>query len=385
MSDPQFGILLVSGKYTHQENYSRVFEKDPRCRLVALTDEADVDEERARLNVAWADELGIPHLPDLDEALTRGDVHIVSVCAEPERRARIVACCARAGKHVYIDKPMTPFLEAADDAVRAAEEAGVQTQMFSFIHGAHARQAKQIVEAGELGALVAIHADCLFAKGPPGTAELGQPRKQPFPPTEFTFVDSKAELYAMGVYPIGLVRWLTGKEVESVYCRTENYFFEAHQRNGVEDFGFIAMKLEGGISATITGGRIGWSSHASAGLNQIHLIGTKGSLVLTPYRPRLELYASEPPWEPPEVNPNDPMGFWGSGQTEVNARPRRTWLPVPGASPSVSDESSFVDCIVEDRESEMDVREAAMLTEILVAGYKSAATGEVIKLPLPRD
>lgn len=385
MSQQTFGVLLVSGKYTHQENYSRSFEADPRCRLVALTDERDVDEERAALNRAWAEELGVPYVPDLEDALALDGVDLVSVCPEPERRGRVLARCARAGKHLYIDKPMTPFLAAARDVVQAVEEAGVRTQMMSQIFMPHAQRAKQIVASGELGELRAIHADCLFAKGPAGTAKLGQPRKQPYPPPGFTFVDSKAELYAMGVYAVGLVRWLSGQEVETVYARTANYFFREHQRNGVEDFGFIAMTLDGGLTATITGGRIGWSSHGASGLNQVNLIGSRGTLVVSPYQPRLEVYASEAPWTPPEVNPRDPMGFWGSGQTEVNTKPKRTWAPLGHGGAAKSDESLFVDCIAEGRESEMNAREAAKLTEVLVAGYKSAATGEVVSLPLAPD
>lgn len=33
----------------------------------------------------------------------------------------------------------------------------------------------------------------------------------------------------------------------------------------------------------------------------------------------------------------------------------------------------------------MDATAAAAITETLLAGYKSAATGEVVRLPLPRD
>ena len=45
----------------------------------------------------------------------------------------------------------------------------------------------------------------------------------------------------------------------------------------------------------------------------------------------------------------------------------------------------FIDCIVEGRESGMNARAAAMLTEILLAGYMSAAEGRVVRLPWPRD
>ena len=379
------GVLLVSGKLTHQENYSQQFRLDPRCRLAAVTDEADVPAQRAALNRELAQELDIPYWPDLDEALARADVDLVSVCAEPERRGRILAKCARAGKHLYIDKPMTPYLQVAREVVSAVEEAGVRSQMFSFIHQPWAQRAKQVVESGVLGELVAIHADCLFAKGPVGTARLGQPRRPHYPPLRFTFVDSKAELYALGVYALGMVYWLARRPVETVYGRTANYFFEAHQQNDVEDLGYLVMTLAGGLTATITAGRIGWSSHGGGGNNQVYLIGSRGSLLIDAYRPRLELYDPAPPWTPPAINPADPMGFWSSTQQEANTQPKRQFAPFYDMLPTKSDESHFLDCIIEGRESEMNVKTAATLTEILLAGYQSAATGQVVSLPLPRS
>jgi predicted dehydrogenase len=384
MSSTQLGVLLISGKLTHQENYALLFRADPRCTLVGLSDEAEVSPERAQLNREFAEDLGIPYLPNLDDALARDDVHLVSICAEPERRGRIVARCAAAGKHVYIDKPMTPSLAAADAAVAAVARAGVRSQMLSSNTQAWAMRARAVVESGALGDLVAIHVDNLFAKGPGGTAALGAPRRAIYPPIISNFVDAKAELYAIGVYALGLVCMLAGRSVQTVYGSTANYFFAAHQRRNVEDFGLLSLTLEGGMTATISGGRIGRTSHPAGGTNQLHLIGSKGTLLVDANRPRLEIHTSEPPWMPPPVHPRDPMGFWRTTQEEVNAQPKRTISPLIGALDSPTDASSFVDCIVEGRESEMNVRQAALLTEILLAGYKSAAEGVVVSMPLAR-
>ncbi len=385
MSAPSLGVLLVSGRLTHQENYADLFHADPRCTLVGLSDEANVSPQRAQLNRTFAEDLDIPYWPNLDDALARDDVHLVSICAEPERRARIVALCAHAGKHVYIDKPLTPSLEAADAAVAAVKQAGVRSQMFSSNHQPWAQRARRVLESGELGDLVAIHVDNLFAKGPGGTATLGTPRRPIYPPIISNFVDAKAELYAMGVYALALVCWLSGRAVQTVYGSAANYFFAAHQRRNVEDFGFLSLTMEGGLTATITGGRVGWTSHPAGGVNQICLIGAQGSLLVDANRPRLEVYTDAPPWTPPAVNPRDPMGFWRTTQEEVNAQPKRTFAPLSNMLATHSDASHFIDCIVEGRESEMNAQQAAMLTEILLAGYKSAAEGQVVTLPLARQ
>jgi predicted dehydrogenase len=379
------GVLLVAGKLTHQENYCQQFRQDPRCQLIAVTDEKDISPERLYWNRALASELEIPYFPDLDEALARDDVQVTSVCAEPERRGRILIKCAQAGKHLYIDKPMTPYLAVADDVVNAVDQVGVRSQMFSFIHQPWVQRARQIIKSDSLGQLKALHADCIFAKGPAGTAQLGRPRQSQFPPQQFTFVDSKAELYAMGVYALGIVQWLTQGTVSSVYGHTANFFFKAHQQNGVEDFGFISLTLDGGVTASITGGRMGWSSHGGAGVNQIYLIGSEGSLLIDAYRPRLEVYDADLPWTAPKIHPLDPMGFWRSTQQAMDTQPKRVFTPFSQLTPAKSDESQFIDCIIDKRESEMDARHAAKLTEVLLASYKSAATGMVVSLPLPRS
>ena len=98
----KYGVLLLGGHRTHQENYALNFAQDERCRLVAFADEPDAPPERIALGRSLAEELNLPFISDLDAALAREDVHIVSLCTEVERRGRVGVKCAEAGKHVYL-------------------------------------------------------------------------------------------------------------------------------------------------------------------------------------------------------------------------------------------------------------------------------------------
>ena len=42
----KYGVLLLGGNRTHQENYALSFAQDARCRLVAFADEPDAPPER---------------------------------------------------------------------------------------------------------------------------------------------------------------------------------------------------------------------------------------------------------------------------------------------------------------------------------------------------
>jgi predicted dehydrogenase len=378
-SKRKYGVLLVSGCHTHQEDYARAFAADPRCHIVAVTDESDIDARRRELNGRLAAALGVPYVTDLEMALQRDDVHLVSCCAPPERRGRIAVRCAQAGKHLYLDKSLAPGLDEAQAIVAAVRAAGVRSQMFSFVTSPWARQAKQLIDSGELGAIQAIHADTFFAKGHAGTVSSPMIRHEEFPPSRHQLIDAKRELDNIGVYPITLIRWLTGQDFASVHARTGNFFFAEHEQRNIEDFGLIAATLADGTPVTIAAGRIGWSSHPASGVNRLVLVGSRRTVTIDANRPRLEVHAAELPWTPPPAHPDDPMAFWTSTQQESGLQPKRTWIPFGGTGDDIR---AFLDCLDTQCDSPMSADAAADATEVLLAAYQSAATGEIVRLPL---
>jgi predicted dehydrogenase len=260
--------------------------------------------------------------------------------------------------------------------------------MYSFVSKGWARRAKAVLSEGNLGDLLAVHADWFFAKGRPvreglgatGSANLRKGHQPEVPPSQFTFHDSKAEFYAVGVYALGLVTWLAGRRVKSVYGFTRNYFFAEHQKNGQEDFGAFALTLEDGVRATVTGGRTGWSSHPGSGVNHLYVQGTMGNLRADGNAPRIECYTDQSPWRPPEIHPDDPMGFWKSTQQAVGVEPKGNWLPLDVEANERNDVSRFIDRLETGRNGEIDARAASHLTKVILAAYQSTATGEVVEV-----
>ena len=382
----KYGVLLISGRRTHQEGHAAAFAAHPLCRLVAVADEHDVPETRAGLNRQLADDYGIPYIEDLERALAFPDVQVVSMCADVERRGRVAVRCAEAGKHLYLDKPLAGSIKDVDSIVRAVEKAGVRSQMYSNIHTPWAQAAKQAIEGGQIGELRAVHAEVLFAKGRAGTLPEGTVRREKERAERFTFVEAKREMFDIGVYAVGLAHWLTGRRAESVLGLTGNYVFAEHARLDVEDFGALAIAMEDGLTATVIGGRIGWMSHPKGGPQRVVLIGSKGTLTVDSWHPRVEIYNDEPDFTAPDIHPMDPMGMWASTQRESNVMPKCRWVTLAAEGRGlVDDVAAFIDRLEEGREPEMNARAAAPLTEVILAGYASAARGEVVALPLDRD
>lgn len=90
------GVLCIGGALTHQEAHAAGFDADPRSHIVAVADEARIDEHRRGLNAALAELYGVPYIEGVEDALALPGVDIVSICADVERRHRVDIVCARA-------------------------------------------------------------------------------------------------------------------------------------------------------------------------------------------------------------------------------------------------------------------------------------------------
>ena len=88
--------------------------------------------------------------------------------------------------------------------------------MFSLVHSPAAERVKGVLKSGRLGELLAVHCDVFFAKGPAGTATFGEPRREHAHPTTFEALESKRELYNIGVYPLAMLAWLLKQKVRRV-------------------------------------------------------------------------------------------------------------------------------------------------------------------------
>ena len=193
-------------------------------------------------------------------------------------------------------------------------------------------------------------------------------------------------MFDVAVYSLGFIHAVTGLKAESVFAHTGNYFFAEHVGVDVEDFGALAMKLEGGVTATAIGGRFGWMSHPKSGPQRLVVMGTAGTMTFDGFHPRIEVYNDEPDFATPLLDPLDPMGMWGASNPRFEPPPKRRWVgPYEERSTMAADVAAFIDCIERGREPQVNAEVAASLLEVLLAGYISAARNEEIALPLPRD
>jgi predicted dehydrogenase len=372
-----YGVLIVTGAMSHQENYASGFQRDRRCNLIAVADERDIDERRARLNQKLAADLNVPYIRDLDSPLEDPAVNIVSICTEHHRQGRVAIRCAEAGKHIYIDKPVAGSLQEARRLEAIIRRKNLRSQMFTQVLMPPAQRAKRLIASGVLGELRALHHDLHFSKGYAKDLPL-KPRAEMSEPKMFLVPDAKREMFNIAVYSLAMFRWLTRREFKTVSAITANYFFENNARHNYEDFGVLSLTLDGGIVATISAGRTGWRSHLGGGHNRLKLVGTRGTSYIDGSATRIEITGDRQTfWRTPPENQDDPLAFWASSDQRKTGAVE--WA-IPAST--VSDQSAFLDALDSGRDGEVAIADAVRVLEALFGAYRAAALRDVVSLPL---
>ncbi len=123
-------------------------------RIEGATLAAVCDLVRTRAD-AIAAKFGVGAYYDIDDFLARKDIDAVALLTPSGVRREHVIACAKAGKHVVVEKPMALRLQDADDMIRACDEAGVKLFVVKQNRfNVPVVKAREALEAGRFGKLV---------------------------------------------------------------------------------------------------------------------------------------------------------------------------------------------------------------------------------------
>ncbi len=126
---------------------ANIVNKVPEANLVAVCD--------IRLDVAQAvaDRWGITRVvQDYHELLADETIEAVLIATTTSTHAEVIKDCAKAGKHIFCEKPIALDLARIDEALEAVEQAGVKLQVgFNRRFDKNFQRVREIVQSGELG------------------------------------------------------------------------------------------------------------------------------------------------------------------------------------------------------------------------------------------
>ena len=251
------------------------------------------------------------------------DPHIDAVVLTTPHSAHVDQVCAaaRAGKHVFVEKPIAVTLGDARACVRACEEAGVVLMVGHCWHWvASVQKAKALVDAGELGQVTQA------------TGHFGNARAQNYGREVWRDDPGESPLGPFtgpGFHLLDILKYLLGP-VEEVFTVLERKMSSGR----IPDTASGALRFASGMTAQVS------SSFVTQRCYQLSLFGTRANLYVnadpgggTPASPELVLHRQDGA-APEIVHPREdrhdrpPHGFFRGERTRWRA-PFHRW---PGGS-----------------------------------------------------
>ena len=250
------------------------------ARLLSATpgvDELIVADALADRAAAVAAEVGARAANSIDAAMDGAEA--VVIAAATNAHAELIRAALARHLPTFCEKPLA--LDLGDTIALAAEieRAGIPFQLgFQRRFDAAYREARRLVESGELGTLYAVRL-------------AGH---DPAPPHE-SYIPASGGLFRdFSIHDFDVLRWLTGDEVAEIYADGAVLGFEVFAKYGDIDTAAATLRLAGGALAVMTVAR-----HDPLGYDiRTELFGSKDSVAVG-LGPRMPLRSVEPGVPPP--------------------------------------------------------------------------------------
>jgi predicted dehydrogenase len=348
MTEPLGVAVIGTGSIANAHLYT--YQRSDRARLLAV---ADVDEARAR---DAAQRFGAERVAtDYREFLALPEIEAVSICTPPFLHAEMSVAALRAGKHVLCEKPVAPTLAALDE-IEAAENAGEArfSGVFQLRYGRGAQQVRRLLDEGRFGRLHLGAAETLWFRDHDYYDVPWRGRWDS---------ECGGVTVSQAIHLIDALVWFLGEPV-SVYAQAGTF----RTRTEIDDTNVAIIRFAGGAIGQVT-------STVSA---------------LGPERARLEIYGTELTALSQGSAYDATAEMFTLGSTadgEAEALQARLEEEIGTTSrmlhrPAIED---FLAAIQSGRRPTIGVAECRTVLHVTTAIYKSAMTGEVVRLPLDRD
>jgi UDP-N-acetyl-2-amino-2-deoxyglucuronate dehydrogenase len=314
-----------------------------RTRLTAVCDPV-----RARAD-ALATKFNVPAYYDMDDFLAQKDIDAVSVLTPSGMHPEHVIACAKAGKHVVVEKPMALRLHDADEMIRACDEAGVKLFVVKQNRfNVPVVKAREALEAGRFGRLVL------------GTVRVRWCRDQAYYDQDDwrgTWEWDGGVLTNQASHHIDMLEWFFG-DVVSVHARAITALVDIE----TEDTAVATLKFRNGALGIIEATTAVRPKDLEGSLS---ILGEKGSVEIAGFAVNQirhwrfvdELPSDRDVVDKFSVNPPNVYGFGHQAYYQ-----------------------HVVDCLVHQRAALVDGLQGRKSLELISALYESIETGEEVAL-----
>ena len=316
-----------------------------------------------------AEELNVPYYTDdYRQLLAREEIDAVSVCTPNALHEEIALAALKAGKHLYIDKPLADTAQGARRIADQAEKSGVFTRMvFNNRYLPVTLRARELVDQGRIGRVLSFEGHYLHS----GSID-------PNKPIGWKQTLQGGVLLDLGSHVLDLITWLCGYP-EAVFCAQRTLYDTRPTREGgatrdlSDDQTLMLLRLPGGAMGQVEASKIATGANDEL---TVEIRGEKGALAFDLMQPNyLRFYDN--------TRPEAPLGGERGFQwIETVARypaPGGTFLPPKNSigwdRGHLHCYYTFLDCLARGAAPDNGVGEGARLQMLMERAAQSAAQG----------
>ena len=329
---------------------------------------------RLEIARAAAAEVGFQDATDDYRALlARDDVDVVSICTPNALHEEMAVAALKAGKHVYIDKPLAVTPESAARIAKAAEEAPecFTRMVFNNRYFPSTIRARQLVEEGRIGEILSFHARYLHSGSIDPKKPIGWKQQQ-----------QGGVLLDLGSHALDLVTWLCGWP-EAVLAAERTLYAERPTKDGgvetalSEDHVLATLRLKNGALGVMEASKIATGANDEFTLD---IRGTRGALRWNGMAPSFVEFFDN---TQPEAPLGGERGFTAIESVARYPAPGGSFLPPKNAvgwdRGHIHCYYTFLDCVARGVRPDNGIAEGARLQALMGAIQRSAEKGEWVR------
>jgi predicted dehydrogenase len=291
---------------------------------------------------------------DWRELVEDENVDAVAVCVPPALHTEVALAAMKAGKHVFVEKPLALTLDECDLLEAAAERAPNLKAAVGFNMRRHrlVREARDTLARGRLGRVKLVRT--VFACGARAHAD--------YPAWRTRRESGGGSIFELGTHHFDLVRFLLGHEAREVYASCDEG----------DETSIVTLKTDGGAQVSTA------LSEATAEGHELEFYGERGWLRVSCYRAdgveRLDAgqYAGSA------------RARFGAMKRTLRALPRVLTQARSGGGDYVNSYAeewrNFADALRGHAELSATLEDGRRALEIALAAAESSRTGRAVKL-----
>lgn len=258
----RLGVALVGLGYYSTDLLAPALQLTDHCYLAGVVTGSPAKAEKWKKQFGLADK-NLYNYSNFDTIANNPDIDVVYVVLPPSMHAEYSIRAAKAGKHVWCEKPMAMTAHECQQMIDACNQNHVKLSIGYRMH--HEPNTKKIIQFAKeqtYGKVTQVHAAAGYYEN--RTNHWKQIKRM-----------GGGAMYDMGVYPLNAARYSTGLEPISVTARMATTRPEIYKE--VEETVVFDLEFPGGATASC-------ETSFGKNMNELKVTCSKGWYGLSPFQ-----------------------------------------------------------------------------------------------------